>query len=78
MEALSEDLRARIMVAVEQWAAQRYGDRLKDMPAEQIRISQSSSLSEADYIVSLDALIGPAPLRVKVVVDHDGELHVRD
>lgn len=78
MEALSEDLRARIMVAVEQWAAQRYGDRLKDVPAEQIRISQSSSLSEADYIVSLDALIGSAPLRVKVVVDQDGELHVRD
>lgn len=78
MEPLSEDFKARMLATVEQWAARRYGARLKDIPAEHYQISRSGSASDADYIVSLDALVGSAPLRVKVVVGPDGEFHIHD
>lgn len=78
MEPLSEDLRGRILSAVEDWTARRYEARLKDLPAEQIAITRASSDSEYDYLVSLDSLVGPAPLRVKVVVGQDGCLQISD
>lgn len=78
MEPLNEDLRGRILAAVEQWAARRYEARLKDVSPEQIAITRASSGSAYDYLVSLDALLGPAPLRVKVTVGQDGSLQISD
>ncbi|MDP9316512.1 MAG: hypothetical protein M3R24_37615 [Chloroflexota bacterium] len=78
MELLNDDLRERMLVAVDQWAAGRYQARLKDVPAEQIMITQASGDSAFDYLVSVDSLVGTAPLRVKVTVDHDGSFHIRD
>lgn len=78
MDRLSEDLRGRILAAVEQWAAQRYNARLKDVPAEHIVITHATTGSEYDYLVSLDSLVGAVPLRVKVAVASDGSLHISD
>jgi hypothetical protein len=78
MEPISEDLKKRILAAVEQWVAHRYEARLKDVPAQHIAITRSVSDSEYDYLVSLDSLVGSAPLRVKVTVGQDGSLHVSD
>ncbi len=78
MDVLDPSLQAHILDAVTEWAALRYGARIKALPAEHITISRTSSDSEADYIVSLDILEGPAPLRVKVFVAPDGDLRVSD
>ncbi|MDP9312105.1 MAG: hypothetical protein M3R24_14680 [Chloroflexota bacterium] len=78
MEPLSDDLRERMLVAVDQWAAGRYQARLKDVPAEHIMITRASGDSAFDYLVRLDSLVGSAPLRLKVTIDHDGSFHIRD
>jgi hypothetical protein len=78
MDVLDPTLRAHILDAVTAWAARRYGARIKAVSVEQATIAQTSSESEADYIVSLAILEGPAPLRVKVFVAPDGGLQVRD
>jgi ABC-type transporter MlaC component len=78
MEPISPDLEARLRAAVEAWAARRYGQRLKAVPAEHITVERSSSDSATDYVVTLNALVGTAPLRVKVVVGPDGAFQVYD
>ncbi len=78
MEPISVDLRERILAAVEQWAARRYQARLRDVPPERITITRVTSDSKYDYLVSLDSLVGPAPLRVKVAVGQDGSLQISD
>ncbi len=78
MEVLDPTLRAHILDAVTAWAARRYGERIKIVSVEHATVSTTSSESAADYIVSLDILEGPAPLRVKVFVAPDGGLRVSD
>ncbi len=78
MEVLDDTLRAQILDAVKEWAAPRYGERLNPALVEHAHIYQTSSDSEADYIVSLNTLEGPAPLRVKVFVAPDGGLRISD
>lgn len=78
MDQLSEELRERILAAVEEWAARRYAARLKDVPAEQIVITRASRDSAYDYLVSLNSLTGPAPLRVKITVGQDGHFEISD
>ena len=72
MEVLDEPFRAEILDAVNAWAAPRYGERRSSAFAEQAHIYQTSSDSEADYIVSLNILAGLAPRRVKVFFAPDG------
>ncbi len=78
MEVLDANLQARILDAVRDWAAPRYGERIKAALPEHANVYRTSSDSEADYIVSLDILEGPEPLRVKVFVAPDGGLRVSD
>lgn len=78
MNVLDPTLRTRILDAVTAWAALRYGARIQAVSIEHASICRTSSESEADYIVSLDILEGPAPLRVKVFVAPDGGLRVSD
>jgi hypothetical protein len=78
MEVRDSNLQARILQAVREWAAPRYGEKIKAAFPEHATVHRTSSDSEADYIVSLDILEGPAPLRVKVFVAPDGGLRISD
>lgn len=78
MEPFRDDLRERMLDAVEAWAEQRYQARLKDVRPEQITITRASSDSEYDYLVTVDSLVGSAPLRVRVAAGQDGSLHISD
>jgi hypothetical protein len=78
MEVRDPPLRAHLLDAVTAWAALRYGARLKALPADHGTISRTSRDSEADSIVTLDILEGPAPLRVKVFVAPDGDFRGSD
>ncbi len=78
MTPLPEAVRAHILAVVTAWAARRYGARMTAGSPPLVTIEQASSASEADYLVTLAILDGPAPLRVKVTVVPDGSLQVHE
>ncbi len=78
MSPLPDALRAHILDVVLAWAAPRYGARMMAGAPDALTIEQASSTSDADYLVTLGILEGPAPLRVKVAVAADGSLHVHE
>lgn len=78
MDSLCDDQRAAILDAVKAWAAPRYGARISAVAPETVTIERASSTSNADYLVTLAILEGPAPLRVKVTVAPDGTLQVHE
>ncbi len=78
MSPLPDAVRAHILHVVRAWAAPRYGARITAGLPPTLTIDQASSASDADYIVTLAILDGPAPLRVKVTVAPDGSLQVYD
>lgn len=75
---MDEQLRTHILEAVRAWAAARYGARIQAGAVEHAQVFQTSSESGTDYIVSLDILAGPAPLRINVRVAPDGRLQISD
>ncbi len=78
MDPRPEALRAAILHAVQAWAAPRYGARMTGIAPETLTIEQATSTSDADYLVTLAILDGPAPLRVNVTVAPDGSLQVHE
>ena len=78
MDPVPDALRADILHVVKAWAAPRYGARITAVAPETLTIDQARSASDADYLVTLAILDGPAPLRVKVTVAPDGHLHVHE
>ncbi len=78
MPPLPDALRTAILDAVTAWAAPRYGARISAVAPETVTIERASSTSDADYLVTLAILDGPAPLRVKVTVAPDGRFQVHE
>ncbi len=78
MEVMDEQLRTHILDAARAWATARYGARIQAGVVEHAQVFQTSSGSEVDYIVTLDILAGPAPLRIRVLVAPDGRLQISD
>jgi hypothetical protein len=78
MESVSPELQIQILDAVKTWAAPRYGDDILTASMEHATIQGPSSEGEADYMVLLNLVDRPEPMRFKVFVAPDGGLHISD